>query len=382
MNRRNFLKLASSIIAWPLAAKILFRPKIGSAAISRLEKWAPASDPSIRVEWRYAAGRITDSNQDFGFIISLSDIRVSGLQSQQCLIQRQDFNGDKQFVGKTYTGTLTYDSATATYTFETDQELVRWQWDETNQLYKLTVTSPELLLEDLVLIPQGPLILEGGDGNVKVGRIGNNLLESDYYADWTNIEIGGKEIGVARIDMQGTRRSGVGSDSIDDYDHQWFVVAAELNNGLPIWVSAWKIEDPEGPFWCVTIAQGSGVTWQQISSVTEENEGAMTAPLQITTLNSQSLPLESTMWQGAGAKWLLTAGISQATDLLNLQINVPPGQFVSGNIDTTSNWLLEATGIEAEGTILGNPISSVKLVVAESSTETEFYLNFLPFLLK
>ena len=129
MNRREFLKSAGIVAAWPLAAKFFFRPGLAAAAVNRLDKWAPATDLSIRVEWRYTAGRIVDGAQDFGFIVSISDIKVSGAEGNALTVHRQDFGGAQAFAGKVYFGDLTYDIASATYAFKDalNQELASWQ---------------------------------------------------------------------------------------------------------------------------------------------------------------------------------------------------------------------------------------------------------------
>ncbi len=425
MDRREFLKLSGAVTVWPLAEKFFFWPSIKISAVDRLAKWAP--DPTFLtflIEWRYVAGRIVDDDQDFGFIVSIS--RILSVESQQFLVQRQDFTGDEGFVGNVYEGELTYIPSSATYVFQdqTAQELIRWQWDETAQTYNLTITTPELTLENAVLIPQGPLIPEGGDGNISVGRITGISLDSEYHADWTKIEINDQEKGTARVDMQGLQFASTGNDrqglrpslsglselakfnqwleqgrygryieqrkacstetveganTEQDYDHRWFVIAVDLNNGSPAWVSAWKIEDQDGPFWCVTIALGSGETWQ-VFSLTEEDESSLAAPLEVTTLAWQSLPPEAESDQSTGAKWRLTAGKNQPNDLIDLTVTVPPGQFGTSPKLIVATWVEEAVGTEVEGTILDSPISSVKMIAAESSTE--FYLNFLPLVLK
>lgn len=408
MDRRKFLKLAGLASAWPLSAKFGPWPDINSSAINRLEKWRP--DSSLRVEWRYAAGRITDGGQDFGFIISMSDIKISGVESQQFSVQRQNFTGNQEFVGKTYTGTLSYDSGSATYTFkdEAAQTLATWQWDDNaaQQVYKLTVTTPELSLNNLVLRPKGSLIPEGGTGSIHVGQIAGILIDSDYHADWTGIEISGQEKGVARVDMQGLRRAqslsnlttafggwleqkaGLGqppassegvktADTTEDYDHHWFATAVELSDG-PAWVSAWRIEDAQGPFWGLTIARYSGTSWQVVLALTEKD--SVVVPLEVNVLAWQELPASAASPQSTGTAWKLTAGVNQANDVLNMQVSVPPGQFITNTKQTLGSWLEEGVGLEVVGTILGNPISSTKMAAAE--TTAEFSLTFLPIVLE
>jgi len=106
----------------------------------------------------------------------------------------------------------------------------------------------------------------------------------------------------------------------------------------------------------------------------------MAAPLQVSTVNFQTLPTTTDPVQYTGTKWKLTAGITQTNDLFNLQVTVPPGQFITSNTQTIADWLEEAVGTEAEGTVLGIPISTVRMATAESSTE--FYVNFLPLIVR
>jgi len=366
-----------------LAGALVFRPDVATAA-DRLTWWAPSTDPLMRAEWRYTAGRITDGDQDFGFIVSLSEIDTSVVQGYALTVQRQDFTGDQNFAGRTYTGTLTYDTPTATYSFKdgSNQELVNWQWDNSVQLYKLTVATAELVLTNVTMIPQGALIDEGGDGFIKAGRIGNVLVNSNYYADWTTLEIGGVEKGVARIDMHVLLKDSITTEVSTDYDHRWFALAADLDDGTPAWVSAWKIEDFDGPYWTVTIATGSDMTWN-VLSITEEDEGSLAEPLTVTTLERQNLPASTGLNNSTGKKWHLTAGNNQANDLLDLQITVPEGQFITGNIQTTSDWLEEAVGIQVEGKISDTQISAVRMVAAESTTEFDpLVMTFLPLISK
>src|SRR5262249_38567398 len=152
------------------------------------------------------------------------------------LVERQDFTGSKAFAAKSYAGTRAYNSATGTYTFQAAQSQVSatWQWGDAARIYRLTITSPELNLLNVVLRPQGALIPEGGDGAIGVGEVMGVQLNSDYYADWTQIEIGGAAEGFARLDMQGlypattytsSLRFGVlrrPAQASADYDHHWF----------------------------------------------------------------------------------------------------------------------------------------------------------------
>lgn len=348
----------------------------GALAMTRMAEWAPNSSDFF--EWRYAAGRVVDGGQDFGFVVSISKDAAQPDTAQSLLVQRQDFVGGQAFAGKVYEGTWAFDSLTGTYTFTNGgQELLRWQWDETAQVYRLTVGTAELSLSGLILRPQGGLIPEGGDGDIRVGRLAGVKLASDYHADWTRLEIGGQEKGTARVDMQGLRVDGFGS-ATSDYDHRWFAFAAQLSDGQPAWVSAWLIEDEEGPFWTVTVARGSGGGWS-VSSITEETGPAPVAPLQIEVLAWQNLPQAQ---ESMGRRWRLTAGVNQPGDTLNVEVAVPPGQFSDDarlGVGQQAS-LLEAVGTEITGTIAGLSIVSADVIVAESTAES--YPSFLPALLK
>jgi hypothetical protein len=113
--------------------------------------------------------------------------------------------------------------------------------------------------------------------------------------------------------------------------------------------------------------------------LTEENSAT---PLKIETLNWQEIPAVLTPnqpQQSAGRQWRLTA----PDNSLNVELGVPVGQFISGvpleDIGGPAQ-MQEAIGKEATGTVLGQAIKTVKLVVAESTAE--FYQNFIPVVMK
>ncbi len=380
ISRRTFLGLSGGAAlyyftrGWPPTA----------AAADRLAQWEP--DTVDSVEWRYVAGRITDGDEDYGFVVSLSTLRILGSLEYQLLVQRKSFNEDSTFAEKVYeNGTLTYDSATATYTFEIGQApntetLATWQWDETEGVYRLTVNTTELTLTDIVLRPQGSLIAEGGDGDIRVGRVNGVLVGSDYHADWTTIEIGDVEKGVARLDMQGLRPIFTDTAEDQEYAHHWFAIAATLESGQKVWVSAWRIEHFDSPFWVVTIASGSGQSWQIEQAVSEESG---VDPLQVEVLAWQPVPF-ATDSRITGSRWRVVAS-NGVTNILDVEIGVPPGQFIEGKpisgIGGPSQ-MQEAIGTDVSGTILGEPISSVSLVVAESTADVAGTLIFLPLVTK
>jgi hypothetical protein len=383
MNRRTFLTLARSI-AVGAAVPIAWPSSLGAAPIDRTSKWQP--NPTDVVQWRYAAGRITDSGEDYGFIVSISETKVPP-QSQELLVERQDFTGNQAFKATSYPGTYIYNSSSRTYTFQASpgQASATWQWDDGAQVYRLSVSSPELSLSNVVLRPQGDVIPEGGDGIIGVGERLGIQVGSDYHADWAAIEIGGVQKGFARVDMQGLypvfQAAAIEpAQTGNDYDHHWFAVAGQ-SDGKPVWISAWRIETENGPFWDVTIAQGSHGTahpWS-VSSTTEESTAV--APLAVSVLASQPLgSLDPSLSElSTGQRWRITAGVLQPGDLIDLDIAVPPGQFVTdARLGAAGDllWIEEAVGVVAAGTVAGKPLTNVTLAVAE--TTAEFYLRYMP----
>jgi hypothetical protein len=390
MRRRSFLSPTLILIATLIVVIVLPRSN-AMAAIDRTTKWKPSSQSLLAVEWRYAAGRITDDSSDYGFVVALMDMKFPQ-QSQELLVERRDLSDSDAFLTNSYTGTLSYDTTSATYTFHAalSQASAAWQWDDGAQVYRLTITSPELSLANIVLRPQGDLIPEGGDGAIGVGQMSGLQVGSDYYADWTAVEIGSVPKGFARVDMQGLYPvfglagtsmvlAAVGPAQAEaDYDHHWFAIAGQLA-GAPVWISAWRIEQASGPLWDVTIARGSGTNWQ-VASMTEQS--AAVAPLTVRPLAYQPLPTSAgPALSGAstGIRWRLSAGQTTPGDLIDLEIVVPPGQFPDGarlGLAAGLSWVEEAVGVAASGTVGGRPLSDARLVVAE--TTAEFYPQRLP----
>jgi hypothetical protein len=389
MNRRTFLILAGTA-AVSAAADRFWILATRAAPIDRTSQWRPNPNPLLAVEWRYIAGRITDAEEDYGFILALSDTKYPN-HTQELLVERQDFSGDKAFATRPYPGALAYDSASATYSFQASQgqASASWQWDAAAQVYRLSVASPELSLQDIVLRPQGDMIPEGGDGTIAIAPILGLPLGSDYYADWAAVEIGGAAKGFARIDLQGLylaaavrRNRALAAASSPDYDHHWFAVAGQLD-GAPVWISAWRIEAQDGPRWDVTIARGAGASWQ-VSSTTEQSGAAF--PLSAWPLAWQPLPSSAVAAQSGqrtGSAWRLSAGISQPGDLIDLEIAVPPGQFAASarlGLIQGLDWVEEGVGTFAAGTVLGKPLRGATLAVAE--TTAEFTLRELAVVLR
>jgi hypothetical protein len=388
MNRRTFLTLAVTAAAGAVTGAPWTRATSAAAIpIDRTSKWKPNDHPFLAVEWRYVAGRIADDVSDYGFIVALSDTKFPiNSRTQELLVERQDFSGDMAFATRAYTGTLTYDDPSATYSFQDaqSQASASWQWDDGAQVYRLTVNSPELTLQNVVLRPQGDLIPEGGDGTITIAPILGLPIGSDYYADWAAVEVGGNPKGVARIDIQGLYLNSAARDSREpaaetspDFDHHWFAVAGQSED-LPVWISAWRMEAQDGPRWDVTIARGAGVNWE-VASTTELSGAAF--PLSIRPVAWQSLPstAAAASSQRTGSAWRLSAGMIQSGDLIDLEIVVPPGQFATSarlGLIQGLDWMEEAVGTFATGTVLGKPIGGATLAVAE--TTAEFAIRQLP----
>ena len=389
MNRRTFLALAGTAAATAVTGAPRTRATLAAApALDRTSTWRPNPNPLLAVEWRYVAGRIADDASDFGFIVALSDTKFPiNSPTQELLVERQDFSGAKAFATRPYTGTLTYDKDSATYSFQDTQgqASASWQWDAGAGVYRLSVSSPELSLQNVVLRPQGDLIPEGGDGTITIAPILGFPIGSDYYADWAAVEVGGVAQGVARVDIQGLylasaaqNSRALAAEASADYDHHWFAVAGQ-RDGAPVWISAWRIEAQDGPRWDVTIAQGAGSTWQ-VASITEQSGAAF--PLSVWPLAWQALPSSAAAaasGQRTGSAWHLSAGISQPGDLIDLAITVPPGQFAASarlGLIQGLDWVEEGVGTFAAGTVQSKPLTGVTLAVAE--TTAEFYVDYLP----
>ena len=372
MHRRTFFSVAGAALASYAGRRWLAARPAQAATWSRAQAWAP--NPNVLFEWRYIAGHITSGTDDYGFIVSISRPAPLSGRNPELLVMRTDAAG--AFSSTTYPGTLNYDTGTATYTFAGTGGAASAVARYDGQAYHLSVTSPALTLTDLVLRPRGPIIPEGGDGQIEAGDLLGFSLDSDYYADWTVAEIGGNSVGVARVDMQGLRPKSMAPVPSSDYDHHWFALAgtqATPSGPRPVWVSAWRIVSG-GTFWTVTIATGSApaVSYTEASSVS--------APLAVAETAWQEVPSITSGWNRfTGAGWRVTAGAGAPGDLLDLRVAVPPGQFASGGrafSDDAVPFLEEGVGFSATGTVLGLPLSSVQLVVAE--TTVEFGHSFLP----
>jgi len=73
ISRRTFLGLSGGAALYYLTQGW---PPTAALAADRLAQW----DPNLLdvVEWRYVAGRITDGDADYGFLVSLSTLRIFG----------------------------------------------------------------------------------------------------------------------------------------------------------------------------------------------------------------------------------------------------------------------------------------------------------------
>lgn len=374
MHRRTFLSVAGGVAGFALGLNALL-PRRAQAALDRASFWKPNAKPLLAIEWRYLVARITDAGQDIGFIVSISDIRYR--DTTELLVERQELPTGS-FASRVYTGELVYDDASLTYRFTSAEgaTLATWQWDVAAGVYRLQVATDELTLTDLVLAPQGDLIPEGGDGEIDGGEVSGVGIDSNYHADWVEVRSGGVAKGFGRLDMQGLRPRGLPTTPTpaDDFDHHWFALAGSAAGG-PVWISAWRIEQSGSPIWGVTVARGSGVSWS-VTSYTEASASA--TPLLVRPLLLQ--PLDPILQDSTGAAWRLTAGITQPGDLLDLVVKVPAGQIIrSGRQSSIApSMLQEAVGFQASGTVQGQPIEDVLLVVAESTLELNG--SFLPLL--
>src|SRR5881397_3250289 len=100
MNRRFVFALLGGLIAWSLALPLAPARPV-SAAVDRASKWMP--QPTLLVDWRYAAGRIVDvdAGRDYGFVVSMTDMKPP-IGKQSLLVERQDFDGARMFASTTY----------------------------------------------------------------------------------------------------------------------------------------------------------------------------------------------------------------------------------------------------------------------------------------
>ena len=248
-----------------------------------------------------------------------------GQPRKELIVMRQELPSGAHAT-RTYRGTLSYDAATLTYSFVTTEAgasaSATWRFDAASQSYQLSVATPELSLATLELRPEGGFLPEGGDGTVSVGNLGGAQVDSDYYADWLRVLEGGAPVGYARFDIQTIRPRSAPTSAIV-VAHHWFCVAAE-QAGQPVWITAWRIDTDATTNWNVTVARGSGAGWA--TTATSDESGAA-YPLAVEILEWQTIP-ELNPPKRTGSRWRITAGQQASGDLIDMEISVPPGQFI------------------------------------------------------
>jgi hypothetical protein len=388
MRRRAFLGLLSALAA---GATTLAAARRAAAQSDRLTWWDPATPappPDLVVlEWRYLAGRITTDTEDFGFVVSMAEYTIPPLlplpePPPQLLVMRQDFAGDAGHVTSAYPSTSGYDVPSATYTYRATggaAASAAWRLDEAAQRYELSVSSPQLSLSGLTLEPVGRLIPEAGTGQIVTGQFGGVTVRSDYHADWVAIRREGATIGYGRLDMQTLKPSGL--PSATNFYHHWFAVAAEVA-GEPVWISAWRLVS-DVTSWVVTIARGGGASWR-VESFTEATAG-VAFPLAVTILDYQPQPVPAgAPARRTGRRWRLSAGLAAPGDLIDLEIAVPPGQFIAGARVAASfadlGPMQEAVTAEVTGTLGGAALAGARFAVAESTFSEPALRLHLPLL--
>lgn len=374
MRRREFLGLMAALAG--AGAGALGMPAAPMAAqVDRLRWWAPyplvGPDGEVMgLEWRYLAGLISDAGKPTGFVVSLvtySNIPFVQAGRYELLVMREDLTGAEPHRTRTYQGALTYDAATASYSFSgPDSSSASWRLDSAAGSYSLSVSTAELTLQGLTLLPAGPMIAESGDGVITDATFSGVEVFSDYYADWVAFQRAGETIGYGRFDIQNLKTRGLARPT--GFSHHWFGIAAEAA-GQPVWVSAWRLVS-EKTYWVVTVARGSGATWT-VESFTEASPG-FAHPLAVEILEWQPQPVPAgEAARRTGRRWRVTAGRLLPGDLLDLDISVPPGQFigdlrVAAGVTSTSRMQEAITGTAA-GSVAGAAFGNLRFAVAEST---------------
>lgn len=380
MDRRSFLALAGALTAagyagWPARA----------AEDPRLTWWDPATPTLgdgkfVVLEWRYLAGRITQGDEDFGFVVSLADYNdlpaSSSNDRNELLVMRQELTAGGGHRTATYRGTLSYNSATATYSFVGEQQGVSasWRLDAAGKRYMLSVTAPELSLSQLLVAPIGELIPEGGTGAISSGSFFMQYggvrqpveALSDYFADWATLSLSGAQVGYGRLDMQ-TLRPRLTAETPEPYSHHWFALAAILDDGTEAYVSGWELLSGSTA-WTVTIATGAGPSWK-VSTVGSDTPIAFAGAQRIAVRILEHQPLPTSTPQHTGRRWRFEAGSRARGDLIDLDIAVQPGQFIKdARVSVASRTpMQEAVTTTARGLINGKGIAAVRFAVVEST---------------
>jgi hypothetical protein len=380
MNRRTFLLASAALLGSSIIGGL---PAARAATPTRETWWKPQRlQDGVVLEWRYLAGRITRATgEDFGFVCSLVDYKLvqNGQPRKELIVMRQELPSGNHAT-RTYRGTISYNEATATYSFVTTENdataSASWRFDSQTQKYLLSVATPELTLTEIELQPEGAFLPEGGDGEVTVGNLAGAEIRSDYFADWVRVVEGEQQVGYARFDIQ-TIRPQAAPNGTARLTHHWFCIAAE-QAGQPVWVTAWRIDTPDAPQqdrlnWNLTVARGTGANW-----ATTAVNGNAVQPLSVEILEWQPIP-DTRPPKRTGSRWRVQAGQAQAGDLLDIELRVPPGQFI---LDARVLNLVpgvqmqEAVGLELSGTLNGQPLEALRFAVGES-TYTEYAL-FVP----
>lgn len=312
MRRRQFLGLLAALAAGAAGSSTTHR------AIAQAERnrwWSPqpfALDAPVVLEWRYLAGRLIVGGEPIGFVLSVAS-----------------FNGT----------------------------------------YSLSVSSPELSLSDLALRPQTPFVAEDNAGSLTVARFGSALVNSDYHNDWVAVEQSGEVIGYARLDLQTLRPTGIATPT--GFQHHWFAVAGQAGADQ-IWLSAYELVS-EATYWYMTLGRlrpGGDWSVEQFSG----SSPGVAYPLRVSILDWQPHPdrdgAVSTPARRAGKRWRISAGRAAPGDILNLDLEVLPGQFLQGARISgviTGEAMQEAVGTTARGLVGGAPLGNLRFILAEST---------------
>jgi hypothetical protein len=350
----------------------------------------------VLLEWRYLAGRISDTTRDFGFVVSLVEYKnIPLLQAgrRELIVMRQDFKTGAHQT-RTYVGSLSYNVGTQTFSFTCTEAGVSATatWSLNADVYTLSLATSELTLSDVTLTPAGAMIPEGGAGTVSIGDLGGLKVGSDYYADWVRISEGAAQVGYARLDIQTiTPQSVTVPDPAAKLTHHWFALAGELS-GQPVWVSAWRMVNDTSLSWGLTIARGTGASWQVESYTGAGDTPDLAHPLEVLVLDWQAVP-DSDPALRTGRRWSIRAGKTDPDDLINAIIDVPVGQFIKDarvlNVSSRGSQMVEAVGTAGASTVFTDALTAVFFSIGETTysepdpgPEETTYLVDLPLIVR
>lgn len=368
-------------------------PRPGYAQTTRERWWPPQPFDFLRrvvLEWRYLAGRITEGAEDYGFVVSLASYNaVPTIQTAHydLLVARQDLIGDQGHVSQIYTQPNTTPNFSANvYRFASQGADVTWALGS-DGAYSLSVSSPKLTLGDVTLRPISALIAEGGDGDLPIAKFGAAFVNSDYYNDWLVIERAGQAIGYARLDIQTLRPTTLAEPT--GFSHHWFAVAARLADGEEVWLSAYKLISEQTYWYCTLGRRAPAGTWS-VESLSYES-AAVAHPLEVEIIEWQpQLRQDGTPTEPkrrTGRRWRVRLGRTTPGDLLDLELEVRPGQFLQGARISgviTADAMQESVGKVLSGSVSGVAITEAYFTVAESTyseaepAEKEGYSIHLP----